>query len=153
MLISDAGTYRLVDDHVLMALPQLYRYGREGKWFGVKLFTVFMMEGVVQVGRKFVVLRLTSDVCLAVRRHLLHSPLRLFLSICPERWIRCRRFRVLDDDGHLRSYCSESLQRSQYKGLDWLDVFRHIFWHHFHLGIHRTFPVFPPSTSRSNPRL
>lgn len=33
-----------------MALPQLYRYGREGKWFGVKLFTVFMMEGVVQVG-------------------------------------------------------------------------------------------------------
>ena len=52
MLISDAGTYRLVDDHVLMALPQLYRYGREGKWFGVKLFSVFMMEGVVQVGRK-----------------------------------------------------------------------------------------------------
>jgi len=52
MLIGDAGTYRLVDDHVLMALPGLYRYGREGKWFGVKLFTVFMMEGVVQVGRK-----------------------------------------------------------------------------------------------------
>src|SRR6266576_1123877 len=52
ILISDAGTYRLVDDHVLMAFPALYRYGREGKWFGVKLFTVFMMEGVVQVGRK-----------------------------------------------------------------------------------------------------
>jgi hypothetical protein len=52
MLISDAGTYRLVDDHVLMALPELYRYGREGKWFGVKLFTVFMTEGVVQVGQK-----------------------------------------------------------------------------------------------------
>jgi hypothetical protein len=52
MPISDAGTYPLVDDHVLMAIPELYRYGREGKWFGVKLFSVFMMEGVVQVGRK-----------------------------------------------------------------------------------------------------
>ena len=51
MLISDPETHRLVDDHILMALPQLYRYGREGKWFGVKLFSVFMMEGVVQVGR------------------------------------------------------------------------------------------------------
>lgn len=50
MLTRDAGTYRLVDDHILMALPQLYRYGREGKWFGVKLFTVFMLEGIVQVG-------------------------------------------------------------------------------------------------------
>jgi phospholipid-translocating ATPase len=44
-------TYRLVDDHALMALPELYRYGREGKWFGVKLFSVFMMEGIVQVRR------------------------------------------------------------------------------------------------------
>jgi phospholipid-translocating ATPase len=39
---------RIVDDHVLMAIPELYRYGREGKWFGVKLFAVFMMEGIVQ---------------------------------------------------------------------------------------------------------
>ena len=42
---------RPVDDHVLMAIPELYRYGREGKWFGTKLFSVFMLEGVVQVGR------------------------------------------------------------------------------------------------------
>ncbi|KAI0053960.1 phospholipid-translocating P-type ATPase [Auriscalpium vulgare] len=39
---------RLIDDRVLMAIPQLYRYGREGKWFGAKLFTVYMVEGVVQ---------------------------------------------------------------------------------------------------------
>jgi len=39
---------RIADDHILMAIPALYRYGREGKWFGAKLFTVFMMEGVVQ---------------------------------------------------------------------------------------------------------
>jgi magnesium-transporting ATPase (P-type) len=52
LLTCDVGTYRHVDDHVLMALPELYRYGREGKWFGVKLFSVFMFEGVMQVGRK-----------------------------------------------------------------------------------------------------
>jgi hypothetical protein len=34
-----------------MALPALYRYGQEGKWFGPKLFSVFMVEGVVQVSR------------------------------------------------------------------------------------------------------
>jgi hypothetical protein len=144
MLISGAGTYRLVDDHVLMAIPELYRYGREGKWFGVKLFTVFMTEGVVQVGRKLCFNSLTSDVCLAVRHYLLHSPLRLFLSVCPERWIRCRQLRVFDGDGHLRSYCIESLQRSQYKGLDRLGVFLRVYWHYSHLGIHRTSLSFHP---------
>ena len=49
LLTIDVGTNRHVDDHVLMALPELYRYGREGKWFGVNLFTVFMFEGVIQV--------------------------------------------------------------------------------------------------------
>jgi phospholipid-translocating ATPase len=49
-ILSDA--YSSVDDHILMALPALYRYGREGKWFGPKLFTVFMFEGVVQVSRE-----------------------------------------------------------------------------------------------------
>jgi phospholipid-translocating ATPase len=39
---------RIVDDHVLIALPELYHFGREGKWFGGKLFTVFMFEGVIQ---------------------------------------------------------------------------------------------------------
>jgi len=47
---------RIVDDHVLMALPQLYRFGREGKWFGEKLFAVFMLEGVVQSAIIFFIL-------------------------------------------------------------------------------------------------
>lgn len=37
------------DDHDLMAFPELYRHGREGRWFGLKLFGVFMFEGVYQV--------------------------------------------------------------------------------------------------------
>lgn len=37
------------DDHVLMAVPELYWYGREGKWFGMRQFVVYMLDGVVQV--------------------------------------------------------------------------------------------------------
>ncbi|KAG6908584.1 hypothetical protein DXG01_004071 [Tephrocybe rancida] len=39
---------RIVDAHVLMDLPELYRYGREGRWFGLKWFTIYMFDGVVQ---------------------------------------------------------------------------------------------------------
>ncbi|KAF9016585.1 phospholipid-translocating P-type ATPase [Hymenopellis radicata] len=39
---------RLVDADALMALPELYRYGREGKWFGMKWFAVYMIDGVYQ---------------------------------------------------------------------------------------------------------
>ena len=38
-----------LDADVLMELPELYRYGREGKWFGLKWFTVYMFDGVMQV--------------------------------------------------------------------------------------------------------
>ncbi|KAJ2929330.1 hypothetical protein H1R20_g7765, partial [Candolleomyces eurysporus] len=39
---------RLADDHDLMAFPELYRFGREGRWFGMKVFGVFMFDGVFQ---------------------------------------------------------------------------------------------------------
>ncbi|EMD38048.1 hypothetical protein CERSUDRAFT_113198 [Gelatoporia subvermispora B] len=39
---------RIADDHVLMALPELYRPSREGKYFGMGLFLVYMFDGVVQ---------------------------------------------------------------------------------------------------------
>lgn len=32
-----------------MILPELYRYGRERRHFGLKLFTIYMLEGVTQV--------------------------------------------------------------------------------------------------------
>ena len=32
-----------------MALPELYRYGREGHWFNMKLFLAYMLDGIVQV--------------------------------------------------------------------------------------------------------
>ncbi|KAF8163678.1 hypothetical protein B0H34DRAFT_649957 [Crassisporium funariophilum] len=39
---------RFLDAHVLMQVPELYRYGREGSWFGIKSFLVYMMDGILQ---------------------------------------------------------------------------------------------------------
>ncbi|RDB22204.1 putative phospholipid-transporting ATPase C24B11.12c [Hypsizygus marmoreus] len=39
---------RIVHAHVLMDIPELYRYGREGRWFGMKWFCIYMFDGVVQ---------------------------------------------------------------------------------------------------------
>ena len=42
------------DAHVLMAVPELYRYGREGYWFNQKSFVVYMFDGLVQVSTSFI---------------------------------------------------------------------------------------------------
>jgi len=39
---------RLADDTVLMALPELYRFGREGTWFGLRGFLIYMIDGIYQ---------------------------------------------------------------------------------------------------------
>ncbi|KAL0067071.1 hypothetical protein AAF712_005858 [Marasmius tenuissimus] len=39
---------RIVDDNVLMDLPELYRFGREGKWFGMKAFLLYSLDAVYQ---------------------------------------------------------------------------------------------------------
>ncbi|KAJ7029355.1 phospholipid-translocating ATPase [Mycena alexandri] len=39
---------RLVDAKALMALPELYRYGREGRWFGFGSFAIYMLDGIFQ---------------------------------------------------------------------------------------------------------
>ncbi|KZT54419.1 phospholipid-translocating P-type ATPase [Calocera cornea HHB12733] len=39
---------RNIDDDILVALPELYRYGREGRWFGGWRFTIYMLEAGFQ---------------------------------------------------------------------------------------------------------
>lgn len=39
---------RRLDDDILMEIPELYRYGREGYWFSNKIFTVYMLDAVYQ---------------------------------------------------------------------------------------------------------
>ena len=33
-----------------MKVPELYRFGREGRYFGLKIFGLYMIDGVYQVG-------------------------------------------------------------------------------------------------------
>lgn len=40
---------RNISDHVLVAVPELYRYGREGSLFGLKRFFAYMIDGTYQV--------------------------------------------------------------------------------------------------------
>lgn len=37
------------DADALMALPELYSYGREGRWYGLRHFISFMLDGIYQV--------------------------------------------------------------------------------------------------------
>lgn len=39
---------RILDDDVLMALPELYRFGREGHWYNTNLFLIYMFDGIAQ---------------------------------------------------------------------------------------------------------
>jgi len=37
------------DYNVLMNIPELYRYGREGTWFGLGTFFLYLLDGLYQV--------------------------------------------------------------------------------------------------------
>lgn len=39
---------RFIDAHILMAVPELYRYGREQRWFGFRIFAFYMLDGILQ---------------------------------------------------------------------------------------------------------
>jgi len=39
---------RFIDADILMAIPELYRYGREGTWYGMKRFSAYMFDGIFQ---------------------------------------------------------------------------------------------------------
>ncbi|KAF7322236.1 Phospholipid-transporting ATPase [Mycena chlorophos] len=56
---------RLIDADTLMALPELYRYGREGRWFGFNLFSVFMLDGVYQSAIIFFIIIFAYDTTTA----------------------------------------------------------------------------------------
>lgn len=52
-----------ISERALMAVPELYRYGRDGKLFGLKRFAIYMIDGVYQV-RPLPLSRLaTPDPC------------------------------------------------------------------------------------------
>ncbi|EGO21270.1 hypothetical protein SERLADRAFT_351381 [Serpula lacrymans var. lacrymans S7.9] len=52
---------RMVDADVLMAFPELYRFGREGTWFTNKKFLIYVLDGVVQSAVIFFIIQYTYD--------------------------------------------------------------------------------------------
>ena len=75
---------RLIDDRVLMDLPELYWYGRKRYYFSFTKFFEFMMDGLYQVSFHHMLLRmLDSD--------------RMFLTVCDHFLLHC----LLVQDGQL----------------------------------------------------
>ncbi|KAJ7171938.1 phospholipid-translocating ATPase [Mycena filopes] len=56
---------RLVDAKALMALPELYRYGREGRWFGFGSFVIYMLDGIYQSAVIFFFVKFAYDATTA----------------------------------------------------------------------------------------
>jgi len=48
-LIYTIFMFYFIDAHVLMQVPELYRYGREGTWFSLRSFLIYIFDGIVQV--------------------------------------------------------------------------------------------------------
>jgi phospholipid-translocating ATPase len=40
---------RPVDDHILMHLPELYKHSMNGEYFNLKLFLIYLLDGIYQV--------------------------------------------------------------------------------------------------------
>jgi len=73
-----------------MDIPELYRYGREGTWFGLRLFTIYMLDGVYQVRFCFLLQRFDAEFLCAfsVCRHLLYHCMHLLDRNASCRWIQ-----------------------------------------------------------------
>ena len=82
------NSHETLDDDILMALPELYRYGREGHWFSMKLFLAYMMDGILQVRFRLSSLPISSVVTtFAVGNHFLPHPLRLLCTHLSIGWL------------------------------------------------------------------
>lgn len=100
------------DDDILMALPELYRYGREGYWFSMKLFLAYMLDGVMQVRSKTYPLSILPVLTLfTVGDHLLPHLVRLLCTHFPIGWLRRLSIRVFHRHGYFRRLRGQFLQR------------------------------------------
>lgn len=51
---------RNLDQRVIMQVPEVYRYGIQNKWFGLKRFTCYMIDGIYAVSASLTLLGYTS---------------------------------------------------------------------------------------------
>lgn len=59
-----------------MAVPELYHYGREGYWFNLRSFGIYMIDGVYQASLSLTLGSLfnLSTVCYHLLLHTFHLP-------------------------------------------------------------------------------
>lgn len=121
-MVIESEFIRNPDDDILMALPELYRYGREGHWFTMKLFLAYMLDGIMQVCSEVLLLTSTMVITFTVGDNFLYHPVRLLCAHLPIGWLRRRLIRVFHCHGYFRRLRGQSVQRLGNKRLDWLGV-------------------------------
>jgi len=120
-----------------MALPELYRYGREGHWFNMKLFLAYMLDGIVQVRPRIHFLQsLPMLIAYAVDDNLLPHPVHLRGSHFPIGWLRRLPIRVFYRHGHSRCSDGQFLQWAEHQCLDRLGILRRGPRQRSHLVLH-----------------
>lgn len=143
------------DSHVLMQVPEIYHYGREGTWFGMRLFFIYMFDGLVQVSlssrqNENAHWLLNFVVCYDIFLHLLY----VYISHLKGRWFWYRTNRVLNrewifpcifwcslsnmviDDGYLSRYGCQYVCWFQYHRLVRLDLLCCLRRNCHYLGFH-----------------
>lgn len=72
-----------------MAIPELYRYGREGTYFGFRLFSIYIFDGIVQVNfSMYAIFVINYNSRFPVRDYLFPRHLCLLQCLDAKRWIR-----------------------------------------------------------------
>ena len=69
-------TLSTADDRILMDIPELYHHGRDGYWFGLPSFILYMLDGIYQV-YLLPPLAVPTD-CVVVRGHLFPHSVHLY---------------------------------------------------------------------------
>lgn len=77
-----------------MALPELYSRGREGKWFGLGLFSIYMIDAVYQVIANFSPKGLVN-IHVQVCHYLLLRHVRIQLDRVTYGWVGDCKYRVI----------------------------------------------------------
>lgn len=145
---------RIVDDHVLMALPELYKHSRLGEYFSLKLFGWYMLDGAYQVSHSLFKKLESSTDEIPVCHHFLLPPLWILLADVSQRRFRYLLIRILDrkstfdlklnlrthhfaaDNGHRCCYGLYIVRRHQRHYMDRLGLLLARHRDFPHLGLH-----------------
>jgi hypothetical protein len=123
-----------------MAIPELYRYGREGTHFGLGMFSWYMLDAVVQVGG----CHLSVSLFVGAEQpsggdRVLHHDIFILTDNFETRWLRNCDVRVFGNHGSSNSDDRQSLQWSQHNRMDRLGILCRFLWYSARLGIYGTF--------------